>query len=130
LAARSAGPSVQIDLAEQGAEPRLKRQADGSFRVWLFSDLKRHDMGTQLADAKLDHGLAPSLFLTPPLWGVARSRPYLHDGRAPTLEAAILAHGGEAQAARDAYAELDDHGRGTIRVYLTALTRARRFVAP
>ncbi len=37
---------------------------------------------------------------TPPLWGVRDSAPYLHDGRAETLEAAIAAHSGEAEPSR------------------------------
>ncbi len=43
---------------------------------------------------------------TPPLWGVADTAPYLHDGRAETLEDAILWHGGEAKWSRDDYAKL------------------------
>ena len=68
-------------------------------------------------------------FITPPLWGLARSRPYLHDGRAPTIEDAILLHGGEAQRVRDAYAGLDENDRGALRVFLISLNRARRFTA-
>ncbi len=33
---------------------------------------------------------------TPPLWGIRDSDPYLHDGRAETLEQAIALHEGEA----------------------------------
>ncbi|QDT56868.1 Cytochrome c [Caulifigura coniformis] len=40
---------------------------------------------------------------TPPLWGVRDSYPYLHDGRALTLEDAILQHGGEAEPAATAF---------------------------
>jgi CxxC motif-containing protein (DUF1111 family) len=69
-------------------------------------------------------------FLTPPLWGLTRSRPWLHDGRAPTLDGAVLAHDGEAVEARNAYAELHDEERAPIRVYLTSLTRARRLASP
>ena len=70
------------------------------------------------------------LFLTRPLWGVARSRPYLHDAHAPTLEAAILLHGGEAKKARDAYEAMTDPERGAIRLFLTTLTRAPRMTVP
>jgi cytochrome c peroxidase len=38
----------------------------------------------------------PGEWRTAPLWGVADSGPYLHDGRADTLEEAIALHGGEA----------------------------------
>ncbi|MEM7311748.1 MAG: di-heme oxidoredictase family protein, partial [Planctomycetota bacterium] len=43
---------------------------------------------------------------TPPLWGLADSAPYLHDGRAETIEEAIEWHGGEAQDSADLYAAL------------------------
>jgi CxxC motif-containing protein (DUF1111 family) len=68
--------------------------------------------------------------VTPPLWGIARSRPYLHDGRAPTLEDAILMHRGEADSSRLAYSALPEEKRAAVRVYLTSLTRARRFAVP
>jgi CxxC motif-containing protein (DUF1111 family) len=41
----------------------------------------------------------PSEWRTPPLWGVADSAPYMHDGRADTLEEAIALHGGQGQRA-------------------------------
>ena len=43
---------------------------------------------------------------TPPLWGAAASEPYLHDGRAHTLDDAIRAHDGEGRSARDKYLKL------------------------
>ncbi|MBK8253904.1 MAG: hypothetical protein IPK82_14730 [Polyangiaceae bacterium] len=131
LPSRSGGPSIPVDLSKEAAEPRLLPNTQtGEFQVPLYSDLKRHDMGPELAEGRPDRGVAGNLFLTRPLWGVARSRPYLHDGHAPTLEDAILLHGGEGQASRDAYAALDDAGRAPIRVLLTSLTRARRITVP
>ena len=129
LPSRTGGAGVSVDLAQDGAEPRLvPGKQDGATRAFLFSDLKRHDLGDALAEPRADRGVSGRLFLTRPLWGVARSGPYLHDGRAPTLEEAILAHGGEAQDARDAYASLADPERGTVRLFLTSLTRAKRLV--
>lgn len=127
---RYGGPPLVIDLVSEGAEPMLEPAAeDGALRVRLYSDLRRHRMGPALAEGQGEAGVPADEFLTPPLWGVARSRPYLHDGRAPTLEDAILLHGGEAQAAADAYAALDDPARAPLRVFLTSLVRARRLVA-
>lgn len=127
---RYGGPSVVIDLVREGAEPSLEPAAeDGALRVRLYSDLRRHRMGAALAEDRDEADVPADEFLTPPLWGVARSRPYLHDGRAPTLEDAILLHGGEAEAAAAAYAALDDAGRAPLRVFLTSLVRARRMVA-
>ncbi|MEO7327485.1 MAG: di-heme oxidoredictase family protein, partial [Minicystis sp.] len=129
LPSRPAGPGYSVDLAREGAEPRLAPDAEkGGYRIFLFSDLKRHDLGPRLAEPRPDRGVEGRFFLTRPLWGLARSRPYLHDGRAATLEDAILLHGGEAQSARDAYAVLKDSDRAPVRVYLTSLTRARRLI--
>jgi hypothetical protein len=59
--------------------------------------------------------------MTAPLWGVGSTAPYGHDGRSPTLEDVILRHGGEAQAARDQFAQLADGDRGAIIAFLNTL---------
>ncbi|MGH1345517.1 MAG: di-heme oxidoredictase family protein [Nannocystales bacterium] len=131
LPSRTDGPDLSVDLLSAGAEPRLQPDAlTGELRVPLYSDLKRHAMGEALAEVREDAGIPADVFLTTPLWGVARSRPYLHDGRAPTLEDAILLHGGEAQASRDAFASLSEEDRAPLRVFLTSLTRGERLVSP
>lgn len=129
LPSRDGGPALRVDLSTDGGEPRLGPSADG-WEIYLFSDLRRHDMGPALSEPRPDRGVASSLFMTPPLWGMARARPYLHDGRAATAEEAVLAHGGEAQAARDAYAALPAEDRYAIRLFLATLTRATRMVSP
>jgi CxxC motif-containing protein (DUF1111 family) len=129
LPSRQGGNDLSIDLATVGAEPRIAPSAEGGgYRAFLYSDLKRHDMGAPLAEPRADRGVLGSLFLTRPLWGVARSGPYMHDGRAATLEEAILLHGGEARAARDMYAKLLDTERAPLRVFLASLSRAKRLV--
>jgi Di-haem oxidoreductase, putative peroxidase len=129
LKSRDGGRDLAFDLAAVGAEPRIAPETGGTgARAYLYSDLKRHDLGPGLAETREDRGVPGKMFLTRPLWGVARSRPYLHDGRAATMEDAILLHGGEAQEARDAYAKLKDSERAPVRVFLTSLTRARRLV--
>lgn len=127
---RGNGPSISIDLAAEGAEPRLGKDVNGEYRVFLFSDLKRHDVGPLLKENRPDRNVARDQFLTRPLWGLARSRPYLHDARAPTFEDAILLHAGDAQKERDAFAALSEPERANVRVYLTSLSRARRMVSP
>lgn len=90
-------------------------------KIPLFSDLLLHDMGEELADG-VRQGLAMgSEFRTQPLWGIASVAPYLHDGRAGTIEAAILAHGGEAGKARDAYAALSEENQRDIVKFLKSL---------
>jgi len=116
------GPAVEFNVFSIGDEPR------GTFDVRLFSDLKRHDMGPELADAHDEPGssIPRSVFLTRPLWGLAESAPYMHDGRATTIPDAILAHGGEAQKARDAFIALDEDAQKDLHVYLLSLSRKSR----
>lgn len=130
LTSRTGGPSTQIDLARDGVEPRISSTVPGALKAYLYSDLKRHDMGPALADSRSEQGIWSRQFVTPPLWGIIRSRPYLHDARAQTIPLAILAHGGEAQAARDAYAALSEDDKGAVRIFLTTLVRARRLDVP
>ncbi len=87
----------------------------------LYSDLLIHDMGSGLADG-VSMGLASGReFRTQPLWGVAASAPYLHDGRADTLDEAIRLHGGEAEASRDAYLALGASDQDAILAFLGSL---------
>lgn len=58
---------------------------------------------------------------TPPLWGVADSAPYLHDGRASTLDAAIRWHGGEASQAATKYRTLTPDNRKKVIAFLASL---------
>ncbi|MHC4845328.1 MAG: di-heme oxidoredictase family protein [Planctomycetota bacterium] len=97
----SANIYMQVNLTHSS---KFSSNGQGGVTVPLFSDLKRHDMGPQLGES-FGHPLDDQ-FITPRLWGIADTAPYLHDGRALTLTDAILSHGGEGQAARDAFAEL------------------------
>ncbi len=58
---------------------------------------------------------------TPPLWGVADSAPYLHDGRAANLDSAIRWHSGEASDAAAEYRSLTQERRKQIVVFLASL---------
>tara|TARA_R110002049_G_scaffold27321_2_gene94034 strand:- start:115447 stop:117150 length:1704 start_codon:yes stop_codon:yes gene_type:complete len=58
---------------------------------------------------------------TPPLWGVADSGPYLHDGRAQTLDAAIRWHGGEAKQSTTKYRSLDIKQQKSVVQFLSTL---------
>lgn len=73
--------------------------------VWLFSDLLLHDMGT-LGDGIAQGTADVRDMRTAPLWGLRASAPYLHDGRAQTVDEAIKAHDGEAKASKDRYLRL------------------------
>jgi CxxC motif-containing protein (DUF1111 family) len=79
--------------------------------VPLYSDLLLHDLGDGLADNRPDGSADGREWRTAPLWGLRIARQFLngelfllHDGRAHSVDEAIRAHGGEATAARDAYA--------------------------
>jgi hypothetical protein len=113
------GPGFRINLLVDGDAPK------GTDQVALFSDLKRHAMGEALADPH-DGRLPRDVFLTRPLWGVADSGPWLHDGRAATLREAIQAHGGEAAASQQAFADADAATQADLLVFLSSLSRQPR----
>ena len=62
---------------------------------------------------------------TPPLWGVADSAPYLHDGRAETLDDAIRGHDGQGRPSASRYAALSDEGRDKVLAFLGTLRAPR-----
>jgi CxxC motif-containing protein (DUF1111 family) len=63
----------------------------------------------------------PDEWKTAPLWGVADSAPYFHDGATRTLDEAILRHEGDARAATDAYRKLPADDRGALIRFLESL---------
>jgi CxxC motif-containing protein (DUF1111 family) len=63
----------------------------------------------------------PDEWKTPPLWGCADSAPYLHDGRAHDLRAAILAHGGDAKSVREAFKQLPPEDQNALLAFLGTL---------
>jgi FtsP/CotA-like multicopper oxidase with cupredoxin domain len=89
--------------------------------VELFSDLKRHSMGSLLAEPGPQGGIPADVFRTPPLWGLADSAPYLHDGSANTIEEAIMKHGGEAQSVKEAFANLPTADKNDMLGFLSSL---------
>lgn len=106
----------------------------------LYSDLLLHDMKPESREAGnyLVFGVAetqppvannenssgparPNEWRTPPLWGIATSAPYMHDGRSPTLEQAILEHGGEAESSASKFNRLSDAQKNQLIKYLQSL---------
>jgi CxxC motif-containing protein (DUF1111 family) len=86
----------------------------------IFTDLKRHDLGPAFHERNHD-GTLQFQFVTEPLWGVGTTAPYGHDGRSINLEEVILRHGGEAQAACDAFAALSERGQQSVVEFLQTL---------
>ncbi len=111
-----------FDLTRQGPLPRLERTADGKAIVRAFTDLKRHKMGPLCNNEKLVQGGVPTdQFITKKLWGFYSEPPFMHNGRATTITEAILMHGDEAQAARDAFAALAKGDRDQVVEFLKSL---------
>jgi hypothetical protein len=101
--------------------PLLKLPLGNSFVVKdIFTDFKRHDLGTNFYERNWD-GTLQTQFLTRPLWGVGSSGPYGHDGRSMTLNDAILRHGGEALNARNAFAALKPNDQSSLITFLNSL---------
>jgi hypothetical protein len=95
----------------------------GGLVVRLFSDLRRHDMGEALAE-RPSGPIGAREFLTRPLWGIGDRGPcYLHDGRARSLDEAVLLHGGEAASSARAYDALPLPARRSVQLFLASLRR-------
>ena len=80
--------------------------------IYPYSDFLLHDMGESLSDGVSEFFAQGSEWRTPPLWGIGLTSivsdeyGYLHDGRARTIEEAILWHGGEANEIIQNYKKL------------------------
>lgn len=97
------------------ASPALRNK-----RFLLYSDLLLHDMGPELADICTPTA-TPSEWKTASLSGLRYRSNFLHDGRATTLEMAILLHGGEAEAARNVFLRLTADARRQLIAFLRSL---------
>lgn len=84
-------------------------------------------MGPGLADDRPDGEASGTEWRTPPLWGIGLTEVvsghtfFLHDGRARSLEEAILWHGGEAQTASDSFKALSSSQRHQLVAFLESL---------
>jgi len=87
----------------------------------VYTDMLLHDMGEALADGIAERAASESEWRTAPLIGMRFARAYLHDGRAPTVDEAIRAHGGEAAATRGRYVGLDEQARAALLRFVEGL---------
>ena len=96
-------------------------------RIHPYTDLLLHDMGAGLADGRQDFLATGSEWRTAPLWGIGlfsttNGTPYyLHDGRANSIEEAILWHGGEAEKSKEAFMNLQKSDRDQLIKFLNSL---------
>jgi CxxC motif-containing protein (DUF1111 family) len=101
--------------------PRLNEQT-----IHPYTDLLLHDMGPGLS-GRPDFRAEKQEWRTPPLWGIGLTETvnshtfFLHDGRARNLEEAILWHGGEAEAAKQRYMQLEKANRDALQSFLNSL---------
>ncbi|MGA1264040.1 MAG: di-heme oxidoredictase family protein [Prochlorothrix sp.] len=113
VATLTTGPSAIQALAQQTIHP--------------YTDLLLHDMGAGLADGRPDFEATGQEWRTAPLWGIGLTQTvlpysgYLHDGRARTLEEAILWHGGEAEASKQEFMALAETDRTALLKFLNSL---------
>ena len=113
--------------------PSLPTQDHPEFRelkkseIEPYTDLLLHDMGKGLADGRPDGLAHGNEWRTPPLWGIGLFQKvnghtfFLHDGRARNLTEAILWHGGEAEAAREAFRKARGQDRIALLRFLESL---------
>lgn len=135
---RVAAGNYQIDLNLTGVKkgdvpayvwPRLSAGSDGTTPVPLFSDLRLHFMGKALSDDYAqgtdnpEYAAQPGYYVTRVLWGVGDTAPYMHDGRARTLDEAIALHGAdgsEAQPIYQKFAALSAEDQAAIIAFLSS----------
>ncbi len=93
-----------------------------------YTDLLLHDMGPGLNDGYTEGTADPAEWRTPPLWGLGLSKNsqggeyfLLHDGRARSIEEAILLHGGEAQQSKDSFQQLTASDKAKLIKFLESL---------
>lgn len=96
-------------------------------KIYPYTDLLLHDMGEQLADNRPVINATGREWRTAPLWGIGLNKiisgaeSYLHDGRATTLEQAILWHGGEAEMSKQGFMQLEKINRDNLIAFLESL---------
>lgn len=113
-------PDNIIELAD-GSEVHLgnfEKDEKGRTMVHIFSDLKRHDLGMEVAESVDEEHTGKSVFITQPLWGAGSTPPYMHDGRSPTITDAIMHHGGEAKKSRKKFKQLSAEHKKALVAYV------------
>jgi len=127
--ARALAADGKVLFASLGCAGCHTPEIDGV--VGVYSDFRLYRIesdGRNDAYARIEtefemprHHPRPSEWKTPPLWGVADSAPYFHDGASPTLHDAILRHDIAARRSRDAYRDLSTEDQRAVLAFLRTL---------
>lgn len=95
--------------------------------IYPYTDMLLHDMGEALADHRPEGRANGFEWRTPPLWGIGLTKTVngheflLHDGRARSIEEAIVWHGGEGSASREAFLKLTKQERDWLIEFVRSL---------
>jgi CxxC motif-containing protein (DUF1111 family) len=112
----------EVSIGGLPAPEALKGQ-----HIYPFTDMLLHDLGDELADNRRDFIATGNEWKTRPLWGIGLTKTvnpaagFLHDGRAATIEEAILWHGGEAEKTTDNFKELVKKDREQLIAFVMSL---------
>jgi len=96
-------------------------------QIYPFTDMLLHDMGEGLSDNRRDFTATGVEWKTRPLWGIGLTKTvnpaagFLHDGRAATVEEAILWHGGEAEQSKNDFMALEQAERQSLLDFVMSL---------
>ncbi len=110
--------------------PSMKTSADYPIAVLagidasVYTDMLLHDMGDALADGMIDGEAQSRDWRTAPLLGLRFNKTFLHDGRAHTVEEAILLHAGEGSEAAESvaiYEGLSAEDNAALLAFVSAL---------
>lgn len=128
------GKAVFSELGCQSCHTPSHRTSDSAAleelqgqSIWPYTDLLLHDMGDGLSDHRPSFAAAGNEWRTPPLWGLGHYPTVnghdrlLHDGRARGVAEAILWHGGEAEAIKQAFVELPASDRLDLIAFVESL---------
>ncbi len=96
-------------------------ETDDGTLIQPYTDLLLHEVLPKGSPGVATATASTRAFRTAPLWGLSKTAPYLHDGRSFTIEAAILAHEGEAAVSRDTYDDLTASERKALLAFLESL---------
>jgi len=117
--------SCHVQKFQTSKQAEFKENANQT--IYPYTDLLLHDMGEDLSDGRPDFLANGNEWRTAPLWGIGliskvnKHTRFLHDGRARSIEEAILWHGGEAAASKEAYKKLTKLERAQLIKFIEVL---------